>query len=73
MACHAGLTFSESRSPFVRPFREKEAADRSKKQFQTGNSDQLTAWTAYKLVTFAVFRPKMLIKCMYNVKCTFVH
>merc|ERR1719357_137770 len=36
------------RSPFVSPFSEREAANRARSRFAAGNSDQLTAWRAYK-------------------------
>eukprot|EP00090_Calanus_glacialis_P015911 TRINITY_DN25023_c0_g1_i1.p1 TRINITY_DN25023_c0_g1~~TRINITY_DN25023_c0_g1_i1.p1 ORF type:complete len:1347 (-),score=453.74 TRINITY_DN25023_c0_g1_i1:75-3920(-) len=36
------------RSPFVSPYKEREAANRARSKFSAGNSDQLTAWRAYR-------------------------
>lgn len=36
------------RSPFLSPFKEREAANKARNRFLTGNSDQLTAYRAYK-------------------------
>eukprot|EP00092_Neocalanus_flemingeri_P073805 GFUD01091162.1.p1 GENE.GFUD01091162.1~~GFUD01091162.1.p1 ORF type:complete len:1281 (+),score=425.03 GFUD01091162.1:331-4173(+) len=47
----AALTIAaclSNRSPFVSPFREREAANRARSKFAAGNSDQLTAWRAYR-------------------------
>ena len=47
----AALTIAASlsyRSPFLSPFKEREAADKARMRFQEGNSDQLTVWRAYR-------------------------
>jgi len=36
------------RSPFVSPYREREAANKARAKFSAGNSDQMTAWRAYR-------------------------
>jgi len=36
------------KTPFVSPFREREAANKARSRFCAGNSDQLTAWRAYR-------------------------
>jgi len=36
------------RTPFVSPFRERDAANKARLAFAAGNSDQLTQWRAYK-------------------------
>ena len=36
------------KSPFVSPFKERESANEARNKFSAGNSDQLTAWRAYR-------------------------
>ena len=36
------------KSPFLSPFKEREAANEARTRFAAGNSDQLTAWRAYR-------------------------
>ena len=36
------------KSPFVSPFKERESANEARNKFAAGNSDQLTAWRAYR-------------------------
>ena len=36
------------KSPFVSPFKEREAANEARSRFAAGHSDQLTAWRAYR-------------------------
>ena len=36
------------RSPFLSPFRDRDAANKARLSFSIGNSDQLTQWRAYK-------------------------
>ena len=36
------------KSPFVSPFKEREAAKEARSKFEAGNSDHLTSWRAYR-------------------------
>ena len=38
------------KSPFVSPFRERDAAEKARSKFAAGNSDHLTSWRAYKVI-----------------------
>ena len=44
------------KSPFLSPFKEREAANKARSKFLAGNSDQLTAWRAFRAWTEAASR-----------------